>query len=40
MQNAGPTFLTFYIQVVDPAMESKWNMADGYPAAVKKSLEL
>lgn len=40
MKNAGPTFLAFYIQVAEPEVESRWNMADGYSAAAKKSLEL
>jgi len=40
MQNAGLTSLSLCIQVAEAEVETRWNMADGYSAAAKQSLEL
>lgn len=40
MENDGPSSLALCIQVAKAEVETRWNMADGYSAAAKKSLEL
>lgn len=40
LQNAGPASLCLCLRVAEAEVETRWNKADGYSAAAKKSLEL